>query len=52
MDQDIHESKDHKFIPMTSVTSRTGQEVTENVYMYTNQIVNISCFWTWSDDGR
>lgn len=27
MDQELRESKDNKFIPMTSITSRTGQEV-------------------------
>ncbi|HLR81094.1 MAG TPA: MBL fold metallo-hydrolase [Bacillota bacterium] len=41
MDQDIHESKNQTFIPMTSIASMTGQEVTEDVYMYTDQIVNI-----------
>lgn len=43
MDKHIHEGDDYKFIPMTSVASRRGQEVTEDVYYYTDQIVNL-CF--------
>jgi glyoxylase-like metal-dependent hydrolase (beta-lactamase superfamily II) len=41
MDKSLHESKDSKFIPMTSIQSRIGKEVTEDVYYYTDQIVNI-----------
>ncbi|MFD2044292.1 MBL fold metallo-hydrolase [Ornithinibacillus salinisoli] len=41
MDKEIHKSEDHKFIPMTSIASRTGQEVAADVYYYTDQIVNI-----------
>ncbi|MUK89807.1 MBL fold metallo-hydrolase [Ornithinibacillus sp. L9] len=41
MEKDIHKSDDHKFIPMTSVASRTGQEISSDVYYYTDQIVNI-----------
>lgn len=43
MDKHIHESSDYKYIPMTSIRSRTGEEVTEDVYYYTDQIVNV-CF--------
>jgi len=43
MDKHIYEGDDYKFIPMTSITSRTGEEVTNDVYYYTDQIVNI-CF--------
>ncbi|WP_099156557.1 MBL fold metallo-hydrolase [Virgibacillus ndiopensis] len=42
MDEQMHESKDNKFIPMTSITSGTGQEVGNDVYYYTDQIVNMS----------
>src|SRR5699024_6421639 len=41
VDQDIHESKNQTFIPMTSIASMTGQEVTEDQYKYTYQIGNI-----------
>lgn len=41
MDKEIHGSKDAKFIPMTSIASRTGREVTNDVFYYTDQIVNI-----------
>lgn len=42
MDEELHESKDKKFIPMTSITSGAGQEIINDVYYYTDQIVNIS----------
>ncbi|MFC0302381.1 MBL fold metallo-hydrolase [Virgibacillus soli] len=41
MERELHESKDNKWIPMTSVLSGIGQEITEDVYYYTNQIVNV-----------
>jgi glyoxylase-like metal-dependent hydrolase (beta-lactamase superfamily II) len=41
MDKEIHDMKDSKFIPMTSIQSTIGQELTEDVYYYTNQIVNV-----------
>lgn len=37
----MKQSKDHKYIPMTSISSGKGVEVTKDVYYYTNQIVNI-----------
>ncbi|MBY7142226.1 MBL fold metallo-hydrolase [Virgibacillus sp. NKC19-3] len=43
MDKEMHESSDNKFIPMSSIESRTGQAVREDVYYYTDQIANI-CF--------
>ena len=43
MDKHLHQSSDYKYIPMTSVKSRTGVEVADDVYYYTDQIVNI-CF--------
>lgn len=42
MDKNIHEGRDFKFVPMTSVTSQTGEEVANDVYYYTDQIANIS----------
>lgn len=37
----MKQSNDHKFIPMTSVQSGKGHEVTKDVYYFTNQIVNV-----------
>lgn len=37
----MHESKDSKFIPMTSIASGSGKELAEDLYCYTNQIVNV-----------
>ncbi len=37
----MQQSEDDKFIPMTSVSSGKGREVTNDVYYYTNQIVNV-----------
>ncbi|WP_134091260.1 MBL fold metallo-hydrolase [Olivibacter sp. XZL3] len=37
----MKQSKDHKFIPITSSNSNSGREITEDVFYYTNQIVNI-----------
>lgn len=42
MDQEMHESEDQKIIPMTSITSRSGEEAANDVYFYTDQIVNIT----------
>lgn len=50
MDNEMHESKDSKFIPMTSITSRMGEEVINDVYYYTDQIVNIS-FIGYPEEG-
>lgn len=41
MNEDIHQSEDDKYIPMTSVNSGNGKEIRSDVYYYTNQIVNI-----------
>lgn len=58
MDKGMYQSKDYKFIPMTSLVSRTGFEVTHDVYYYTDQIVNIIFIgdpvqgdWTLVDTG-
>ncbi|MES2703660.1 MAG: MBL fold metallo-hydrolase [Bacteroidota bacterium] len=37
----MHQSSDNKFIPMTSINSGTGVSVTDDVFYYTNQIVNV-----------
>lgn len=37
----MEESKDNKFIPMTSVSSGKGREIGEDLFYYTNQIVNV-----------
>ncbi len=39
--EEMHQSKDDKIIPMTSVSSGKGREVRSDVYYYTNQIVNV-----------
>lgn len=41
MDQELHQGKDSKFIPMASITSGDGREVAPDVYYYTDQMVNI-----------
>ena len=41
MKEEMHQSKDSKFIPMTSVSSGKGREINNDVYYYTNQIVNV-----------
>ncbi|HLR52211.1 MAG TPA: MBL fold metallo-hydrolase [Candidatus Avamphibacillus sp.] len=42
MDKEIHNSKDYKYIPMTSMGSGVGHEVTSDVYYYTDQIANFT----------
>jgi glyoxylase-like metal-dependent hydrolase (beta-lactamase superfamily II) len=37
----MHQGSDEHFIPMTSVSSGSGKAVKEDVYYYTNQIVNV-----------
>lgn len=37
----MEQSKDNKFIPMTSVSSGSGKAVKPDVFYYTNQIVNV-----------
>lgn len=50
MDKEIHGSSDAKFIPMTSVTSRRGREVTKDIFYYTDQIVNVVFLGDPKDD--
>lgn len=40
MNKEMHQSKDNKWIPMTSLKSGKGWEVRKDVYYYTNQVVN------------
>lgn len=37
----MKQSDDNKFIPMTSVESGNGYQLTDDIYYYTNQIVNV-----------
>jgi glyoxylase-like metal-dependent hydrolase (beta-lactamase superfamily II) len=37
----MEESKDNKYIPMTSVSGGRGEALGEDIYYYTNQIVNV-----------
>ncbi|AHM62886.1 beta-lactamase-like protein [Flammeovirgaceae bacterium 311] len=46
MENNMHQSRDDKFIPMTSFSSGKGKEVREDVYYYTNQIVNFAMVGT------
>lgn len=41
MDKRMQQSEDYKFIPMTSLRDRLGEEVTEDVFYYTDQIANV-----------
>ncbi|MFD2627283.1 MBL fold metallo-hydrolase [Oceanobacillus kapialis] len=41
MDKNEGQQEHHQFIPMTSITSGGGIQVKEDVYYYTDQIVNI-----------
>lgn len=41
MENEMHESGDKKFIPMTSLTSGTEDEAAKDVSYYTDQIVNV-----------
>lgn len=54
----LHQSKDNKSIPITSVSSGKGREVREDIYYYTDQIVNFILFgrpedkeWVLIDTG-
>jgi glyoxylase-like metal-dependent hydrolase (beta-lactamase superfamily II) len=41
MSGELENSKDYKYIPITSVTSHTGQEITADLFAYNIQAVNI-----------
>jgi glyoxylase-like metal-dependent hydrolase (beta-lactamase superfamily II) len=47
----LEKNSDDKFIPMTSVSAGKGREVGDDVFYYTNQIVNIITVGH-PDDGR
>ena len=47
----MQQNKDDKFIPMTSVSSGKGREVKDDVYYYTNQIVNVIFIGHPEDDN-
>ncbi|WP_404447961.1 MBL fold metallo-hydrolase [Sutcliffiella horikoshii] len=56
MSQDMNYSHDNKFIPVTSIASHSGKHVTEDLYYYTNQVVNIYIYgnsdgWVLIDTG-
>lgn len=41
MNEEMKQSDDNRFIPMTSVESHNGHEAAPSVFYYTNQIVNV-----------
>lgn len=41
MEEEIHQSEDNKFIPMTSISAGKERPVRKDVFYYTNQIVNV-----------
>lgn len=41
MDKRMHQSRDYKFIPMTSLRDRLGEEVMNDIFYYTDQIANV-----------
>lgn len=41
MEEKMKQSEDEKYVPMTSFSSGKGREVREDVFYYTNQIVNV-----------
>jgi glyoxylase-like metal-dependent hydrolase (beta-lactamase superfamily II) len=41
MENEMHQSDDNKFIPMSSIKSGSGTAVRDDIYYYTNQIVNV-----------
>lgn len=44
MEKDMNYSKDNKFIPMTSISAHSGEEVARDLFYYTNQVVNICLY--------
>ncbi|MDB5247270.1 MAG: beta-lactamase-like protein, partial [Segetibacter sp.] len=53
---EMHQSRDDKFIPMTSVSSGKLREARGDVFYYTNQIVNVvfvgtATHWVLVDAG-
>ncbi|BDH61710.1 MBL fold metallo-hydrolase [Lysinibacillus sp. PLM2] len=56
MDEQLNYGNDYKFIPMTSILSGIGKEITSDIFVLTIQVVNV-CFvgdkkdWTLIDAG-
>lgn len=44
MENEMNYSKDNKFIPVTSISAHTGEEVARDLFYYTNQVVNICMY--------
>ncbi|KMJ57138.1 metallo-beta-lactamase family protein [Bacillus sp. LL01] len=56
MPQDMNYSHDNKFIPVTSISAHSGEQVTADLYYFTNQVVNICVYgnsegWVLIDTG-
>ncbi len=51
MNRDMRQGSDYKYIPMTSIQSRSGEEVTEDVYYYTDQMVNVCMIGKRNEDN-
>ncbi len=56
MSQDMNYSHDNKFIPVTSLSAHSGKQVIEDLYYYTNQVVNFCLYgntdgWVLIDSG-
>jgi glyoxylase-like metal-dependent hydrolase (beta-lactamase superfamily II) len=43
MDKDMEYGKDFKYLPVTSISTGFGQELVQDLYCYTIQVVNICC---------
>jgi len=41
MDEQMHYGNDYHFLPVTSLKSGVGQEVSSDIYCFTTQIVNV-----------
>ncbi|HWL25848.1 MAG TPA: MBL fold metallo-hydrolase [Ureibacillus sp.] len=56
MNEELNYGKDYKYIPVTSILSGVGEVVTDDIYAYTIQVVNL-CFvgnkdgWSLIDAG-
>ncbi|WP_231570044.1 MBL fold metallo-hydrolase [Sporocytophaga myxococcoides] len=50
--EQMHQSKDNKSIPVTSVSSGKGRAVSEDIYYYTDQIVNFILYGSSKEKDR
>lgn len=41
MKKEMQQSEDNKYVPMTSISSGKGTEISKDIFYYTNQIVNV-----------